>query len=116
MCVFVSYVCDLRVHVGFECEECICGLVLDVDLVNAGFECELCSLFGKGNRVCLHFGDEHGFCVSVGFDGGFCVNVGVYAFSLVSDARCVLFQFCLRCVDGGFEHKYCIWGLVLNVG
>ena len=53
MCALVSYVCDLRVHVGIECEECTCGLALDVDLVNAGFECELCSLFGKGSSVCL---------------------------------------------------------------
>ena len=58
---------------------------------------------------------EHGFCVSVGFDGGFCVNVGVYAFSLVSDARCVLFQFCLRCVDVDFGCEYCSPGLTLNV-
>ena len=42
----LSFVCELRVDVGFECDECIMGLVLIVSLVNVGVAFKCRALFG----------------------------------------------------------------------
>ena len=44
------------VDVGLECDKCIWGLVLNVNMVNGGFECEVYSLFRAGGNYRLNLG------------------------------------------------------------
>ena len=44
----LSFVCELRVDVGFECDECISGLILNLSLMDGGLGCDLWSLRAGG--------------------------------------------------------------------
>ena len=59
----LSFVCDLFVGGGFECEHVCVGMVLNVDVVNVGFAFEFCSL-GRSS-VCLNLGVEYDFFLIV---------------------------------------------------
>ena len=99
----LSFVCELRVDVGFECDECISGLILNLSLMDGGLGCDLWSLRAGGrSSFCLRLHVECVFSGSVCFEGESCVNVDFVCLSsgLECEDVCVFVQRCMRHVCG----------------
>ena len=101
----LSFVLDVCVDVGLECECRTLGLTLSVELVMLVLNVSDVP-FSRGGMTCsLNVGFEYGLCVGVSCEDELCANVGVVCifFGLVC-VMCVLVELCMRCV----------WMLVLS--